>query len=286
MSPPRIDESPLGAQQLHLNGQIYHTRLRLQGKTNWRCSRRRTNSCNASAITQHTGNRMRVLKEREQRHPQLEEHRSDDDDHVNDDDEKDDDEDETDESSSDHKNDDSASDDEEQEFCQGESGSDSSSDVEDSSSDEEECSDESEESYEWKAWHESSGEEEGHEENSSSEIEAASEEVAGIDLLHSKVKRYRSILQTLRQVRNHMREAILSTADKGLICLLCEICLNILRGAITFTKTEKNLLRPFEGYIQVLASKDMSWREKRNGLVDSSKDAFIPVLLNVTRPYM
>ena len=240
MSSPRIDESPLGAPQLHLNGYIYHKRLSLQGKTYWRCSRRRTDSCNASAITQQTGNRIRVLKEREHRHPPLEEHRSDDDDHVNDDDGdheheddgKDGDEDETDESSSDHKNDDSATDDEEQELCQGESGSDSSSDVEDSSSDEEECSDESEESYEWKAWHESSGEEEGHEENSSSEIEAASEGVAGIDLLRSKVKRYRSILQTLRQVRNHMREAILSTADKGLICLLCEICLNILRGAI------------------------------------------------------
>jgi hypothetical protein len=326
MGQARINETSTGAQHLHLHGHIYQKRLSLQGKTYWRCSRRRTDGCHASAITQHTGNRIHVLKESEHRHSPREGPYSDDDDHedgdgsegddVNDDDgmndETDDGEnesdhgdedmnDDTDDDTDDGENEsDHVDEDMNDESVDDENESDHNSDgdndeEEDSSSEEEESSEDDEGSSdykEWAAWQEDSEseEDEGSEDDYNNEVEGnMSDDVSaidGIDLLHDKIKHYGNILRTLRQVREPMREAILRSADKGLICLLCEICYNILRGVINFSNSEKNLLRPFETHIQYLASKEMPWTEKRDRLADSSQDAFIPVLLNVTKPYM
>lgn len=262
MEKPYIEDSPHGGQHLHLNGHTYHRRLNQSGKTYWRCSRRRTDGCNASAITQLRGERIDVVKEGLHQHAPID--KEDDDLSV-------------------------ISQGSEDGLSFHEEGveeaeiSDQDGSEERESSDEESSEEETNSESFWEAWQEGSDDEEYEIEN---ERDASHNNMDGFDLLEIKVKRFGTILRTLRQANFAMREGILKNADKGLVCLLCEICYNIIQGQINFSKTEKNLLRPFSEHILDLASKEMGWEEKRYCLAETAEDAFIPILLNVVWPYI
>lgn len=272
MEKPYIAESPHGGQQLHLKGHIYHKRLNQSGKTYWRCSRRRTDGCNASAITHHSGKRIDVIKASEHQHTPIDE--------------------QNDNQSVISQGSEDKGSYQEDEVSNHETEaigiSDEDVSEERESSDEESSDEECGGEGVWEAWQEGSDDEqdEVEEDEEYDDREEIQTNMDGLDLLEIKVKRYMNILRTLRQAKIAMRESILKGAGKGFICLLCEICWNIVHGQINFSKTEKYLLRPFSEHILDLASKEMGWEEKRDCLAETAEDAFIPILLNVVWPYI
>ena len=263
MERPRIVETPLGGQQLKLNGFVYYRRSNIQGKTYWKCSQK--GRCNATAITRREGKRITVLKEGEHRHSPF----------VNDEpdhDMYDDSTDQGDNEDDDERNNDESSDQEDDEL---------SSDT----SDEEESSPEAE----WETWVEDSEGEEVDDEEEVDVEEAGDEEEDDIDaygLFRNNLKRYKIELRILQEGQPALRDAVIKSADKGLICLLCEICYNLLAGKMDLSKRIKNILRPFRDDVRLMASVNITWREKQENLEQNAQDPFIPVLLNVVWPLL
>lgn len=265
MEDPRIVDSPHGGQHLHFNGFIYFKHEQKNGKTYWRCSLSRRAECNASAITQQRANHIDVLKEGKHQHTpdDSEQNNSDHDGHV----------------------DDNSDDDDVDE----EIGSEASSHEETSDEDEESSRDE-----EWETWEEESDVEEDESENDynkDDDVSYDSENMEGDEhdaygLFRIQLKRYRVELHTLKEAKASLREAVFKSADKALICLLCEICWNTLRGNMKFSERDLNVLKPFRDYVRLLACEDTTWKEKGELLSQSAEDPFIPVLLNVVWPYL
>ena len=292
-----IIDTPFGGEQLHLNGYIYYKHeTRKSGKTYWRCSQRQSHDCYASAVTHSTGNRADVLKEGKHNHP-----------HANEDishrgsfhgDQR-----EFEEERDAEQHDEDG---EEQDA----GGEDRPSSCYESSEYDEESSTEEEQSFkdeEWEAWEEDTDVEDSGAESNDRDDELVGQNddmsdddndgdddyddssnvsVDASELRDAKIKKYGNILRVLRQESAPMREAIYKSADKGLICLLSEICWNFLRGVLNLSKNEINLLRPFEDQLRVMSSEKMTWMEKKDYLVETARDGFIPVLLNVVKLYI
>ena len=248
MEKVRIVETSQGGQKLHHNGYVYYRRLNIEGKTYWKCSLKW--KCNATAITQRAGQFVEIIKEGEHNHtPQESEYN-----HTPTDEEDASEEDVAEQNSIDEN---------------------ATSEAEDeSSSGEEEAADdnsdnESADGVLWYPWCEDS------------EDEDLEEGDDGWGLKQTKVKHYRPTLRALRDGDASLRESIYSTADKGLICLLCEICRNVLHGKISLLKKDKTILRIFKDQIRLFASEDLSWQEKKELLCEDPQDTTIPVLLSV-----
>ena len=258
MEEPRIVESPHGGQHLHFNGFIYFKHEQKNEKTYWRCRLSRRAECNASTITQQRANRIDVLKEGKHQH-------------APDDDEQD---------SSDHDGDvdDSSHIDDIDEG----NISEPSSHEETPEDDEESSQDEA-----WETWEEETDgveDDDNIDDDASEKMEEDKQDAYG--LFRIQLKRYRVELRTLKEGQASLREAVFKSADKALICLLCEICWNLLQGKIILPERDQNVLKPFQDYVRLLASEDTTWKEKGELLTQSAEEPFIPVLLNVVWPYL
>ena len=287
MSSAQIMNLSSGGRQLISNGHVYYKKYSVRGKTYWRCSSAYKYVCNATAITrQSLDDGIEVVKESEHTHPPAVQG---DDDMMTHDDVSEGDADYGDGYGPNVGGGDIFS---YQDFAEDEAGDSTKehsmeSSEEDSEKSSKEDSDESSEEevdfVEWQPWHEDSDEEDEEGKDSEEEVD---EEQDGHKLKRLKFKRYKAILRALRQVEPPMKVAILSTADKGLICFLCEICLNILNSAIHLNKREVNMLRPFTALIRGLASGELTWQEKQEALSQDEQDPSIPLLLNIVWEYL
>jgi hypothetical protein len=156
-----------------------------------------------------------------------------------------------------------------------------------SSSSEETSVEESEDERagEWVPWQEDEGTNEDTE-NEQETSENEEDDVDGYDLLHDKIRHYKSILRTLRESTPSLRESVFTSAEKGLICLFSEICWNVLEGTLSLSKQDKNLLKIFRDQIRIMGSENISWQEKRDFLIQNPHDACLPVLLTVLKPFI
>ena len=283
-----IEYTPFGGQQLHFNGYIYHKHETKQnGKTYWKCSQRQSHDCFASAVTHSTGNRTDVLKEGKHNHA----YANDDISHRG---SLHGDQNEFEEERDVEEHDEDATGEERESSCY------ESSEYDESSTEEEV----SFKDKEWEAWEEDTDVEDiGAESNDpDDELIGQNDDITDDDndgnddyddvsvdastLRDTKIKKYGNILRVLRQKGGPVREAIYESADKGLICLLSEICCNFLQGVLNLSKNEINLMRPFEDQVRVMSSEMMTWMEKKDYLVETARDGCIPVLLNVVKPYI
>jgi hypothetical protein len=164
-----------------------------------------------------------------------------------------------------------------------EDGMDEDSAVEESeSSRSEDTSGEESEEWEWVPWQEDT-EDEGTDEETSENEE---DDVDGYTRLHDKIGHYKSILRTLRKSTSVQRESVFSSADKGLICLFSEICSNVLDGKVDLSKQDRNLLTIFREQIRLMSSENISWKDKRDFLIQNPHDACLPVLLTIMKPFI
>lgn len=265
MTRAQIIKHASGGEQLRLNGHSYSHRDTKSGRVYWRCILWRGGQCTATAITQRAyDGGVDVLKEGIHQHDPLEisenESDFDDEDNVSDDQSVDDD-------------DDSDSDDQSVKHeCRAWESWEEGSDLEEEMYDEEETDDEESPSV-------SDGEY-----DSDLEREDAIEMAYG--LLKEKVKLHKSALRNLKDINTDVREAIFRSADKSLICFLCEICWNTLVGYFDLKRNERHVLKIFRDEIRALADEETTWQAKKNTLEEYATNPFLPVMLNILEPYM
>ncbi|XP_052132613.1 glutamic acid-rich protein-like, partial [Frankliniella occidentalis] len=105
----------------------------------------------------------------------------------------------------------------------------------------------------WEEWvEESSDDEESDDEDSYDEdsydedMDEADQDDHAWEVLRAHEKAYKEQIRLLREPEHNIRAAAIENADKGLICFLNEICLNLLRGYFCSSKYEKKLLQNYK----------------------------------------
>jgi hypothetical protein len=73
----------------------------------------------------------------------------------------------------------------------------------------------------------------------------------------------RATLKVLFNSSPELRKALLRHADKKLICTVCEVVHNFLRGNINIEASDKKKLSKHKILFRTVASKGKSWKQKR-----------------------
>ena len=95
-----------------------------------------------------------------------------------------------------------------------------------------------------------------------------------------KLEKYIDLLQLLQKAKPSQRKHIIEMANGQFIKLICECCLNVLRGNVPLTPARKRNLKKFAPIMRQVASKadrNKSLKRKRELLVQNG--GFLPALL-------
>ena len=94
--------------------------------------------------------------------------------------------------------------------------------------------------------------------------------------MSSRVKRQAPVLRALAKSHPHVCHAILRGADKDLLQCLSECALNVLKGNVPLTSTEKAKLIKYKQKLRKVANKQVSLKQKHK-IVQTG--GFLPALL-------
>ena len=89
------------------------------------------------------------------------------------------------------------------------------------------------------------------------------------------------LLQLLANGSSRQRTALLRQANPQLVHCLCECALNVLRGNIPLTPTQKIGLKRYKTQLRYLVDHKQSLKHKKQQLTQRGGGAFIPALLKV-----
>lgn len=284
-----------GGEKLLLDGETFYHRLRSGNKRYWKCA---VKSCSATAVTLDAqGARVQLLKDTRHSHPVSFDHETDLSQEIDTEDEDFQMEDGDEETEADE--DEPRSDQDEEMDSDGVENSEDDTDVIDSQndvswqewvetgSDEENCDesddvslDEYSENYDDESDVEmnSDSDETDFEDNENNESDT---EFDSFELKCEHEKSYKEKIRYLRNSEVYLRAAVLENSDKGLICFLNEICLNLKSGYFTInSKFERNIMKLYEEKIGLMANEHVTWQTKKQYLIENAQDTFLPVLLN------
>ena len=90
------------------------------------------------------------------------------------------------------------------------------------------------------------------------------------------VKRNVALLRLLHQSKPSLVKAILKNAPSDLVRALCECSLNVLKGNIKLSATQKKRLRRYKNILRTLAAKKASTKTRKQML---QKGGFLGALL-------
>lgn len=91
-----------------------------------------------------------------------------------------------------------------------------------------------------------------------------------------KLRKYAHHLQCLKTSSPAAVKAIIKTADKGLVDCICEVGLNVLKGNVSVTPTQKRRLARHKGDLRRITKKGVSVQSKKRIL---QKGGFLGALL-------
>ena len=94
--------------------------------------------------------------------------------------------------------------------------------------------------------------------------------------MSSRVKRQAHVLQTLAKAHPHVCQSILRGADKDLLQCLTECALNVLKGNVNLTPSEKTKLTKYKQKLRKVADKKVPLKQKQK-IVQTG--GFLPALL-------
>ena len=92
----------------------------------------------------------------------------------------------------------------------------------------------------------------------------------------SKLRKYASCLHTLATAKPGMSKAMIKNADAGLIKCLCECALNILKGNVPLTPSQKQKLKRHKTQLRALVKRSQPLSKKKRTL---QKGGFMPAIL-------
>lgn len=79
----------------------------------------------------------------------------------------------------------------------------------------------------------------------------------------SLCKKHSDVLKVLLKASKKQRKAILGVADREWIEAICECALNILKGNVTLSPSQKTKLSPYKSHLRTLSSRNVSLNKKR-----------------------
>lgn len=94
--------------------------------------------------------------------------------------------------------------------------------------------------------------------------------------MSARVKKYAPVLRLLSKAKPQGVKAIIKAADKELVNTLCECSLNVLRGVVRLSPSQKQKLARHKNTLRALAQKSASLQRKKALL---QKGGFLGALL-------
>lgn len=88
------------------------------------------------------------------------------------------------------------------------------------------------------------------------------------------------LLKALSRMKPKQRQAVLKAADKDLILSVCECALNLLKGNINVSASEKRKLGRFKNILRRLVKKGEGLKSKKKYLIQKGGGVFLPILLS------
>lgn len=83
----------------------------------------------------------------------------------------------------------------------------------------------------------------------------------------SLCKKHADVLKVLFKANRKQRKAILEVADREWIEAICECALNLLKGNLDLSSSEKRKLLPYKNHLRKLSSKNTPVKRKRGLLL-------------------
>lgn len=79
----------------------------------------------------------------------------------------------------------------------------------------------------------------------------------------SLCKKHADVLKILLKANRKQRKALLEVADREWIEAICECALNLLKGNVSLSKSQKKKLSPYKNHLRILSQPNVSFRKKR-----------------------
>jgi len=90
----------------------------------------------------------------------------------------------------------------------------------------------------------------------------------------------KAALKVLINSSPELRNALLKHADKKLVCTICEVVLNVLRGNVALEAQERQKLSKHKKFFRTVVRKGKSWKQKRK-IIQKGGGVIISLLASI-----
>lgn len=98
-------------------------------------------------------------------------------------------------------------------------------------------------------------------------------------IMSKRMKDNLSYLQVLSKCKPKLRKALVEHGPVDLVICICECALNLLKGVIPLTLSQKRTLSRYKKHLRILADKKVSRKKKKHLLVQKGGNPFLASLL-------
>ncbi len=103
-----------------------------------------------------------------------------------------------------------------------------------------------------------------------------------VDIMSRNVQHCIDHLKVLSKCNTKQRRGIIETANPVVFKAICECSLNVVKGNIPLTPTQKRQITPYKNILRSLADRNKSFQAKKRILIQ--KGGFLPILLRAIVP--
>ena len=86
-------------------------------------------------------------------------------------------------------------------------------------------------------------------------------------------------LHVIAKCKPKVRKALFEHGPADLVICICECSLNLLKGVIPLTRTQKRTLSRYKKHLRILADKKLSRKKKKDLLIQKGGNPFLAALL-------
>ena len=97
-----------------------------------------------------------------------------------------------------------------------------------------------------------------------------------------RIKSHAVLLNTLAHCSPHQRKLLIKTADKGFIDAICECVVNVIRGNVKLSSTQKRTLAKQKRFLRKLADRKTALKERKRILIQ--RGGFIGLIARLVAP--
>lgn len=99
--------------------------------------------------------------------------------------------------------------------------------------------------------------------------------------MNHRMKKYEWIIKNFHKIPKDLQYSIIKRLPPSLVKCICEICLNLIRGNVNTSNSQKQQLAKYKRIIRRLAQKSNNTSSKRKLLMSGKGIPLIPILFSV-----